>query len=150
MIVNRCSTKVIKAVQRNIKFDKENILEHRSVRSEIIRTIVAHLDQVFGGHGKPKLSEMREVAYELGFLYPAMFKDESNFKGYGLGGSKGIDGLANSLLDSFRAMQGSRKKKNESTDTLFEKKNIGKRMLIYGVDNDKWYKEVKKEPFRRC
>ena len=140
VIVGQCSTKAIEAIQENTNFDSEHIRQFRNIRTEIIQTIVGYLNQVFGGHGKPKLSEMREVASQLAFLYPAMFKDESDVKGYGLGGSKGVDGLANNLLDAYRAMQGSRKNiiRNEDTKNKGDKK-AGKRKQIYGVDNDKWY-----------
>ena len=44
---------------------------------------------------------MKEDASELGFIYPTMFRDEISVKGYGLGGTKGPDGLALQMLDKW-------------------------------------------------
>ena len=75
---------------------------------------------------------MKEVASELGFIYPAMFRDEISVNGYGLGGTKGPDGLALQMLDMLRGRSGSRKKKDEGEVEYQAPKKKGKRKLRYG------------------
>ena len=158
LIVEPCSKKVVDAVNANQKFEK--ISDTREVRLALIHRTVDYLEEVHGGVTKPRLSEMREVAHELRYIYSAMFKDE-NVKGYGLGGDKGPDGLALQMLDIFRnRVGGSRSKKSLEADGENPEKKKGKRKYKYGkkilllreldldatfdkgVDNDKWYEEV--------
>ena len=158
LIVEHCSKKVKDAVNENLKLEK--VSDTREVRLALIHRTVDYLEEVHGGVTKPRLSEMREVAHELRFTYPAMFKDES-VKGYGLGGVKGPDGLALQMLDIFRnRVGGSRSKKSLEADGEKPDKKKGKRKYRYGmkycyledldlnltfdkgVDNDKWYEEI--------
>ena len=109
LVIDQCSRKVRDAVEENVKF--ENLKEIRDIRLSVIQATIDHIHGVFGGVGKPFLWEMREVASEMGVVYPAMFKDEIAGGGYGLGGTRGNAGLANHMLDMLRGRDGSRKKK---------------------------------------
>ena len=127
IVIDRSSEKVKIAVENNSKFEKAK--DHREVRLAIIHGALDHISEVFGGVGRPKLAQMREVASEMGSVYSNMFKEESLAKGYGLGGNKGLDGLANQMLDMLRNREGSRKKKSEVEENPVKK---GKRKLVYG------------------
>ena len=137
LVVEQCARKVKEAVASDTIFEVAS--EKREIRLALIHATIDHVHDVFGGVGRPKLNDMRIVANELCFIYPAMFKYDSGAKGYGLGGKKGSDGLANQLLDFYRARQGPRCR-NDTGET--EKVKKGKRTYQYGVDNDKWYKVV--------
>ena len=153
LIVDQCSRKVKDAVAGNVNFEVAAV--KREVRLALIHATIDHIHGVFGGVGRPKLKDMKVIANELAFHYPAMFKFDTAAKGYGLGGKKGVDGLANQLLDYYRAREGPRNKKSsEEVDPV----KRGKRKYQYGifililwshiiffagVDNDKWYKIVK-------
>ena len=155
IVIDKLSQKVKDAVEKDTKFS--DVKEHRVIRLAIIHGTLDHIHNTFGGVGRPKLIEMREIVAEMGSVYPAMFKQESSARGYGLGGNKGIEGLANQMLDMLRSREGSRRKMTETEDDAPAKK--GKRKQIYGigkslpgfistiyfsgVDNDKWYKDVK-------
>lgn len=132
IVVEQCSKKVRDAVEMNKKFEK--IQDIREVRLALIHTTLDYIVAKFGGIGKPKLKDMREVAAEMGFVYPAMFRDEITVQGYGLGGRKGTEGLALQMLDMFRGRSGSRKKKEEGDGEaeIQAPKKIGKRKLRYG------------------
>ena len=136
IVVEPCSKKVRHSVENNVKFDKPK--EKREVRLEIIHSVLDHIQMIFGGVGRPKLSDMKEIKAELGCLYPAVFKDDECAGGYGLGGKKGLDSLPSQMLDMLRGREGSRKKDDGENGT----KKVGKRKWIYGVDNDKWYKDA--------
>ena len=72
----------------------------KEIRSSIIAEVIDHLLKTFGGVGRPKISEIREIVNEMGFHYPAMFKEDRAMSGYGLGGKVGLGGLANQMLDT--------------------------------------------------
>ena len=129
IVIEECSKKVRDAVEGNIKF--ENVKEHREVRLAIMHSTLDHISGVFGGVGKPKLTEMKEVVGEMGSVYPNMFKFSSSATGYGLGGSKGVEGLANNMLDMLRGREGPRNKNPEDDEEISVKK--GKRKMIYGT-----------------
>ena len=77
---------------------------------------------------------MRELVFELAFQYPALFKEDEGV-GYGLGGGKGVSGLANQMLDKFRKRQlASKKKGSEAGEdvVLPAPRTKGKKALIYG------------------
>ena len=99
----------------------------------MIHATLDHIGSVFGGVNKPKLGQMREVASKMGQVYPALFQDETG-GGYGLGGSRGNDGLANQMLDIFRGRSGFRGKTkgtDQDEDQSFQPAK-GKRKYAYG------------------
>ena len=126
LIVEACSKKVGTAVDNNLSIDKPK--EKREIKLSIIHSVLDYIQNVFGGVGRPRLKEMRIIAAELGYIYPAMFKDEDGFGGYGLGGSKGLDALPNQMLDMLRGREGARNKDSEGSSD----KQVGKRKWIYG------------------
>ena len=130
IVVEQCAKKVRDAVEMNHKFEK--IQDIREVRLALIHTTLDYIVSKFGGVSKPRLIDMREVASELGFIYPAIFRDEISVKGYGLGGNKGPEGLALQMLDMFRGRSGSRKKKDEGEAEIQAPKKKGKRKMRYG------------------
>ena len=74
LVIEQCSRKVKDAVERNSKF--ESLKETRDIRLAVIQATIDHIHSVFGGVGNPLLREMREIAAEMGVVYPAMFRDE--------------------------------------------------------------------------
>ena len=129
IVVDQCSMKVKQAVEKNASIKKQS--EFREVRMALIHRTIEHVSEVHGGVTKPRLREMREIAHELGYIYPAMFKDENpGTKGYGLGGKKGLEGLPLQMLDILRNQEGRRDKKEGDGDSEVKKK--GKRKYIYG------------------
>ena len=154
IVVDQCSKKVKDAVNENQKLEK--ISDIREVRLALIHRTIDHIQEVHGGVNRPRLSQMREVANELVSTYPAMFKDEDS-KGYGLGGSKGQEGLPLQMLDILRNREGRRNKKLLDDEGDNQEKKKGKRKYRYGstifqnalfyikcegVDNDKYYEDV--------
>jgi hypothetical protein len=136
VVIDKCSRKVQEAVENNTKIS--DIRKKKEVRNSIINETVSCLLEIFGGVGKPGVAEVREIVSEMGFHYPAMFKDDDVGFGYGLGGSKGVAGLANQMLDRFRSRAEEAKKKPlldgeviVSVDATAKK---GKKKLIYGCE----------------
>ena len=76
-------------------------------------------------------AQMREIVSVMGREYPSMFRDDQS-TGYGLGGVRGLQGLANNMLDNLRGRQGPRKKCAEEQADGQKK---GKRKLVYGNSN---------------
>jgi len=141
-VIGKCSRRVQEAVENNI--DIKDLREKKEVRNSIINETVACLLDIFGGVGKPGIAQMRELVSEMGFLYPAMFKEDESGFGYGLGGGKGITGLPNQMLDRYRTRMAELKKKTtfEEAGVVEEaahEKKKGKKKLIYGIDNELWY-----------
>ena len=89
-------------MEKNEKID--NIIKKKEVRKELVDGTLSHVLDIFGCVGKPSIAEMREIVFELAFQYPAMFKDDEGI-GYGLGGGRGVSGLANQMLDKLRKRQ---------------------------------------------
>merc|ERR1712129_185093 len=98
-IIERSSYDVKEAVKRNSRI--ENLKEKKCIRNMIINATVNRLNEVHTWSTRPKVSEVREIVAEMQFIYPAMFRDD-NGSGYGLGGTKGVEGLANNMLDRLR------------------------------------------------
>ena len=158
LVISECSKKVRDAVDKNVAFESKK--EIREIRLAIIHSTLDQIENVFGGIGKPKLAEMRLIVAEMGSIYPAMFKNGVCQNGYGLGGLKGLDGLAVQMLDMLRGRDGNRnkRKEDESAEESAIPAKKGKRKQIYGgileleietiifhfvgVDNMKWYKRV--------
>ena len=107
-----------------------------------MNTVVSHVVKIFGGVSRPRISEMRELTVEMQFAYPAMFRDDDTRTGYGLGGTRGNDGLAAHLLDRIRKVDNLSKAKPggggatdhgaQASGLEFSVKRKGKRKLIYG------------------
>ena len=134
-VIEKCSQKVQDAVENNTKIS--DIRTKKEVRNSIINETVSCLLDIFGGVGKPGVAQMRELVSEMGFHYPALFKEDDTGFGYGLGGSKGISGLANQMLDRFRSRNVEAKKKpllddEEIVLDVATDKKKGKKKLIYG------------------
>ena len=133
-IIERCSVKVREAVEKDAKI--EDLREKRVVRNTIINTTVDRLVEIFGGVSRPRISEMREIVTEMQFAYPAMFREEGVGSGYGFGGSKGVEGLANQMMDRLRSRDVGAKKPlvqvgvdAEGVEANFKK---GKKKIVYG------------------
>ena len=132
LVIEKCSCKVRESVAKNEKI--QNIGKKKEVRKELIDETLSHVLNIFGGVGKPSIAEMRELVFELAFQYPALFKEDEGV-GYGLGGGKGVSGLANQMLDKFRKRQlASKKKASEAGEdvVLPAPRTKGKKALIYG------------------
>ena len=127
LIIDKLSQKVRDAVDENRKFEAGEGREMREIRSTIVHGTLDYISDVFGEVGRPKLAQMREVANVMGSSYPGLFRDDDS-KGYGLGGQRGVENLANNMLDILRGRQGSRKRSGEQG----EAPKKGKRKLIYG------------------
>ena len=72
--------------------------------------------------------------FELAFIYPALFKEDESI-GYGLGGGRGVSGLANQMLDKFRKRQlaNSIRDNDDGIDVVLPApRPEGKKALIYG------------------
>ena len=149
-VIEKCALKVRDAVANNSKI--VDIKERRSVRNDIINAAVDRVIEIFGGVSRPRIGEMREIVSEMQYIYPKMFKEEDDDDvsgtGYGFGGFKGINGLANQMLDRVRSrdkqLSGSKKALDKGAETdgtgLIKK---GKKKLIYGVNNVKWFCDKK-------
>jgi hypothetical protein len=134
-IKDKCALKVRDAIERNTNI--EDIRERREVRNTIINTVVSQVVEIFGGVSRPRISDVREIVTEMQFIYPAMFKDEGAGSGYGFGGTKGVDGLANQMLDRIRSRDSGAAKKVAGADTSVGTDGIQtpkrvKRKLIFG------------------
>ena len=133
-VIERCSVKVREAVEKDAKI--EDMREKRLVRNIIINTTVDRLIEIFGGVSRPRISEMREIVTEMQFAYPAMFRDEGVGTGYGFGGSKGVEGLANQMMDRLRSRDVGAKKPlvQVGVDAEGVEANIkkGKKKIVYG------------------
>ena len=129
--------KVQDAVENNL--DIKDAREIKAVRNEIMNTVVGRVVKIFGGVSRPRISEMRELTVEMQFIYPAMFRDDDTRTGYGLGGTRGNDGLAAHLLDRIRKVDnlsktgGPKEAVAEGSGAEFAPKRKGKRKLIYGT-----------------
>ena len=116
----------------------ENINKKKEVRRELVDETISHILDIFGHVSKPTIAEMREIVHELSFHYRALFKDDEGV-GYGLGGGRGISGLANQMLDKFRKKQLAAKMKANLQDekvVLPAPRLKGKKALIYGKSED--------------
>ena len=102
LVIEKCSYKVRQCVDKNEQIS--SAVKKKEVRKEIIDTALQHILEIFGGVNRPLIAEMREIVFEMSYQYPALFKDDDTV-GYGLGGSKGVSGLANQMLDKFRKKQ---------------------------------------------
>ena len=132
-VIDKCSSRVREAVKNNEKI--VDIRKVKEVRASIIGEVVTSLLEIFGGVGRPGVAEVRQLVSEMGFHYPAMFKDDLGVMGYGLGGSKGVSGLANQILDAFRRRENDFKKKPVTEgDPIAEERETkkGKKKLVYG------------------
>lgn len=158
-IIDKCAINVQEAVKNNSRISQ--IRECRDIRNAIINTTVNRIVEIFGGVSRPKIKEVREIVVEMQFVYPAMFREDVG-SGYGFGGSKGVDGLANQMMDRIRSRDGLGCEKNPIQDTETDGNILppkkGKKKLIYGmfivfnifedtliflgVDNNKWYVQV--------
>ena len=74
----------------------------KEIRGSIMSEVVTYLHNIFAGVGRPGIGKVREIVAEMGYHYPAMFKYNTGVMGYGLGGNKGLSGLANHMLDALR------------------------------------------------
>ena len=133
IVVAKCSTKVHEAVAKNDKINHVN--KKKEVRKELIDETISHLMDVHGFSTKPTIAEMRQIVFEMAFHYPAMFKEDEGH-GYGLGGDRGLDGLANQMLDKLRKRQTAAKAevspfKGEKDQQPTRQK--GKKAMIYGA-----------------
>ena len=129
VIIEKLSQKVKDAVQENRNFENDK-RGKRETRQSIIYGVLDYIIDIFGGIGRPKLAQMREIATQLAHTYPAMFRDDED-QGYGMGGRRGIEGLAQNMLDMLRGRQGSRKAPKNRDPEMAPKK--GKRKLVYGT-----------------
>lgn len=134
--IEPCGKKVQDAVDNNVDLQPKRV--KRTVRKQITDNILDHIQEEFGGVGRPKLEEMNKIGNELGFVYPAMFKYKMG-DGYGLGGKQSSDAIGTQLLDALRDRDGNRAK----TDL---EKQKGKKVHRYGVNNDIYYKETPSRP----
>ena len=132
-IIDKCALNVREAIGGNKTI--EDIRERRQIRNNIINTVVGQIVVIFGGIARPGIGDVRKIVTELQFIYPAMFKEEGVGSGYGFGGTKGVDGLANQMLDRIRDRDsGGAKKPGEKTvgnDGIETPKRV-KRKLIFG------------------
>ena len=111
-------------------------MKKKEVRKEIIDATLQHILEIFGGVNRPLIAEMREIVFEMSFQYPALFKEDDTV-GYGLGGSKGVSGLANQMLDKFRKKQLATRTigsaNHEGADVVMPApRPKGKKTLLYG------------------
>ena len=96
----------------------------------------------------------RKVCEMFAEAYPAMFKHDGSstssvpaYSGYGLGGLKGLEGLPDRLCDRFRDRKRKHKNldhfedKHEETDDGVGSSKRGKKPLVYGVSQSKWYNQ---------
>ena len=140
LVVEKLSVKIKTAITENRKFSSSELREKRETRLSIINGIIDYIWGVFGGMGRPKLGQFREVVSVLAAHYPAMFL-ESQDKGYGLGGNRGLDGLANNLKDCFRSREGPRSagvNKGSAAGGPSSAPKKGKRKLVYGESANRW------------
>merc|ERR1719318_122757 len=107
-IIEKSSYNVRAAVENNSII--KSIRERRDIRNMIINATVMRLKEIFEGESIPRLKEIREIAGEMEFIYPAMFRNAGN--GYGLGGSRGADGLASHIADRIQKRKKGADKKN--------------------------------------
>merc|ERR1719318_1339357 len=107
-IIEQSSYNVRAAVENNSII--KSIRERRDIRNMIINATVMRLKEIFEGESIPRLKEIREIAGEMEFIYPAMFRNAGN--GYGLGGSRGADGLASHIADRIQKRKKGADKKN--------------------------------------
>ena len=132
-IIDKCALNVREAIDGNQTI--QDIRERREIRNTIINTVVGQIVVIFGGIARPRIGDVREIVTEMQFMYPAMFKEEGVVSGYGFGGTKGLDGLANQMLDRIRDRDsGGAKKPCEKTvgnDGIENPKRV-KRKLIFG------------------
>ena len=131
LVIAKCSQKVREAVAKNEKIC--NLTKKKEVRRDLIDETLVHLMDVHGHTSKPSIAEMREIAFELSFRYPALFKDDDGH-GYGLGGDRGLQGLANQMLDKLRKRQTIAKGETGSKGLNIQQqpRPKGKKSLIYG------------------
>lgn len=133
-VIEKCSYKVRQCVDKNEQIS--SVIKKKEVRKELIEATLQHILEIFGGVNRPLIAEMREIVFEMAFHYPAMFKDDDSV-GYGLGGSKGMGGLANQMLDKFRkkqlATRTTSSANHEGADVVKPApRPKGKKTLLYG------------------
>jgi hypothetical protein len=134
LVIEKCSYKVRQCVENNEQIS--SIVKKKEVRKEIIDATLQHILEIFGGVNRPLIAEMREIVFEMSFQYPALFKQDDTV-GYGLGGSKGVSGLANQMLDKFRKKQLATRTigsaNHEGADVVMPApRPKGKKTLLYG------------------
>ena len=129
-IIFKCSLRTRNAVEEDEYIG--NDYEHRKVKAEIIDCIMRQVKSIFGGVGKPTIEQWREVAIQLGFAYPSMFRDMGEIEG-----RRKIDDikrLGQKLCDTYRERAHREKKKLASNSgEVPEKHEIPKRRKkVYG------------------
>jgi hypothetical protein len=130
-IIDNLASDVREAVAKDMKIDDKK--HRRSIRNAIINSVVSYIVNIFGGVSRPKIGQVREIVTEMQFVYPAMFRDEDGGTGYGFGGGKGNDGLANQMLDRIRKVEHETKKPEVGAvieEAVGRKK--GKKPDVYG------------------
>ena len=149
IVTHNCSTVTRNAIDTNEKI--EDVRKLKKVRKEVVDIVVDHLLDIHGTVSNPRLKDMRIVAIILGDKYPSMFRDngvsDASKLGYGLGGSRGLQQLPEHLVDKVRHLQSKKRKVEESssknlTEDESESSSAakkGKKPLVYGVDNRKFY-----------
>ena len=141
-VIQNCSRRTRDAAKNNEKI--EDAGDRRSVFSEIVNETVKYL-RTFFGEETPKKRQAEEVVHILASTYPALFQDDGSsttapqFSGYGLGGVRGLKGLADSICDKYRDKARKKKKNEDDVDEEMEPKKKGKKKEVYGVNNKKWY-----------
>ena len=95
-IIDKSSYKVLEAVESNAVI--ESLRERREIRNTIINTIVTHLRKIFNGDESPSKKDVREIAAEMTFIYPALFShhDGSSY------GKRGVEGFVDQIKDRLR------------------------------------------------
>ena len=135
-VVDKCSKKVKDAVRENKVFvlPAQKSLK-KEVRLALIHATLDEVEKCFSIN-RPRLAEMKQIVSTMGHTYPAMFQSSGKGEGYGLGGSRGQDGLANQMLDMLRNRTGGpRHLKSDIMDTgsKDKTKTVGHRKYIYGM-----------------
>ena len=132
-IIDQLSNQVREAVANDDEIvDKK---QRRVVRNDIINATVAYIIKIHGGVSRPRIGIMREVVTEMQFVYPSMFKNDVGL-GYGFGGVKGVNGLAQQMMDRLRKAESAddARKAVTSVDVQMGEpvKKKGKKPNVYG------------------
>ena len=130
----------------------------KQIRGEIINSLVDKILEIFGCVSTPNNKTLSEIVSSiLSPGYPWMFSSANDSAqgekklgyGYGKGGLLGIKELPKQLWDriyqrqvKMRKVQASASSAVDGVEVVVETSNQrkGKKPLIYGVDNYKWYK----------
>ena len=132
-IIDQLSNQVREAVANDDEIvDKK---QRRVVRNDIINATVAYIIKIHGGVSRPRIGIMREVVTEMQFVYPSMFKNDVVL-GYGFGEVKGVNGLAQQMMDRLRKAESAddARKAVTSVDVQMGEpvKKKGKKPNVYG------------------